>query len=41
MTEKDFLRIKKYDFKEINYCSIDLKFLEKDKLIKQIKKLYD
>ena len=41
MTEKDFLRIKKYDFKEINYCSIDLKFLEKDRLIKQIKKLYD
>ena len=40
-TEKDFFRIKKYQLKEINFCKVKLEILEKDKLINQIKKLYD
>jgi tetraacyldisaccharide 4'-kinase len=40
-TEKDFLRIEKYKLPEINYCSIDLKIKEKEKLISLIKKIYD
>ena len=40
-TEKDFLRIEKYKLTEINYCSIDLKIAEKEKLIGLVEKIYD
>ena len=40
-TEKDFLRIEKHKFSEINYCEVELEVLEKEKLIESIKKIYD
>ena len=40
-TEKDYLRLQKYNFSEIDYCAIELKIVEKDRLINKIKKLYD
>jgi len=40
-TEKDFLRIEKYNFLEINSCPVELEILEKEKFIKSIKKVYD
>ena len=35
-TEKDFFRIKKYQFKNINYLSLRLEIEKKDELIKNI-----
>lgn len=40
-TEKDFLRIEKYNFSEINSCPVELEILEKEKFIKSIKRVYD
>ena len=40
-TEKDFLRIQKFKLNKINFCKINLKIFEKEKLINQIIKLYD
>ena len=40
-TEKDFLRIEKYNFSEINSCPVELEILEKEKFIKSIKAVYD
>ena len=38
-TEKDYLRIKKFQFKEIDYLSVSLKIHDEDLLIKEIKKI--
>ena len=35
-TEKDYLRIKKYNLQKIKYLSIDLKIYEKEKFIKEV-----
>jgi tetraacyldisaccharide 4'-kinase len=40
-TEKDFFRIKNFEFSEINSCKINLVISEKLKLMSLIKKLYD
>lgn len=40
-TEKDYNRIKQFNFKEIIHVKIDLKITGKDKLIKKILKKYD
>jgi len=40
-TEKDFLRMQKFKLNEINFCKVNLKIFEKEKLINQIIKLYD
>ena len=40
-TEKDYNRIKQFNFKEIIHVKIDLKITGKDKLIKKILKEYD
>ena len=40
-TEKDFLRIKKYDFPQISSCNIDLEIMKKSEFINLIKKIYD
>ena len=40
-TEKDFFRIKNFEFSEINSCKISLVISEKLKLMSLIKKLYD
>ena len=38
-TEKDYLRIKKFKLKEIQFCSIELKIFDEKKLINEIKKI--
>ena len=38
-TEKDYLRIKKFQFKEIDYLPVSLKIHDEDLLIKEIKKI--
>ena len=40
-TQKDFLRIKKFNLKEFNNCIIKLEIQNKEKLISLIKNLYD
>ena len=40
-TEKDFFRIKNFEFSEITSCKINLVISEKLKLMSLIKKLYD
>jgi len=40
-TEKDYFRIKKFDFSQIEYLKIDLEINEKEKFLKKILKLYD
>ena len=40
-TEKDYNRIKQFNFKEIMHVKIDLKITGKDKFIKKILKEYD
>ena len=37
-TEKDYFRIKKYNFKNIKFLKIKLDIFEKDKLMKKILK---
>ena len=40
-TEKDYNRIKQFNFKEIMHVKIELKIKRKDKFIKKILKEYD
>ena len=40
-TEKDYLRIAKYNFHEINFCKIKLEIDEKEKFFKFITEVYD
>ena len=40
-TEKDFLRIKNFNFSEIYSCNIILEITKKSELIALIKKIYD
>ena len=40
-TEKDFFRIKNFEFSEITPCKINLEITEKLKLMSLIKKIYD
>ena len=40
-TEKDFLRIKNFNFLEISCCNIKLEISKKSELINLIKKIYD
>ena len=40
MTEKDFFKIKKFNFKNIGYLKVFLEIKEKEKLIARIKKIY-
>ncbi len=40
-TEKDFLRIKKFEIQEINCCFVNLKIFGEEKLLNEINKLYD
>ena len=37
-TEKDYLRLKEFNLKKINFMPIDLKIFEEDKFIKEIEK---
>ena len=41
MTEKDYLRIKKYNISEIKYLKLNLKINEYQKLLDKIIKIYD
>ena len=41
MTEKDFFKIKKFKFKNLDYLKVFLEIKEKEKLINRIKKIYD
>ena len=41
MTEKDFYKIKEFNFKEIKYLKVSLQILEKEKLIKLVNDIYD
>tara|TARA_B100000963_G_scaffold271031_1_gene239226 strand:+ start:3309 stop:4238 length:930 start_codon:yes stop_codon:yes gene_type:complete len=40
-TEKDYLRIAKYDFEEINFCKVNLEIIQKEKFLKFITEVYD
>ena len=41
MTEKDYFKIKDYNFNDIDYLIIALEIIEKEKFIKTVTKLYD
>ena len=41
MTEKDFFKVKEFNFKEIKYLKVSLEILEKERLIKSISNIYD
>ena len=41
MTEKDYLRIKKFKLKYIDYLKVNLEIKQKNKLLKKILKIYD
>ena len=41
MTEKDYFKIKNFNFKKINYLKSFFRNKKKKKFIKKIKKLYD
>ena len=40
MTEKDYFKIKNYNFEQINYLKVSLEINRKDKLLKKLN-LYD
>ena len=41
MTEKDFCRIKDYNYSSIDYAEVDLIINQKEKLLNDISKIYD
>ena len=41
MTEKDFFKVSKFKFKDLNFLKVNLKIFNKDKLMQKIKKLHD
>ena len=41
MTEKDFFKINKFKFNNLDYLKVSLKLNNKDKLIDRIKTLHD
>ena len=41
MTEKDFYKIKKYDFDKVNFLKVELKIADQENFIKVLKDLYD
>ena len=41
MTEKDFCRIKDYNYSNIDYAEVDLIINQKEKLLNDISKIYD
>ena len=40
-SEKDYYRIKKYNFKEVKYIKIKLNISDEDKFLKKLINLYD
>ena len=41
MTEKDYYKIKDFNFKEIDYLKVELEIKKKKKFLEKIKKIYD
>ena len=41
MTEKDYFKVKKYNFNEIKYLKISIEIKEKDKFFNKINRLYE
>ena len=41
MTEKDFFKIKKFNYNEVKYLKIEMKINNCEKLIKLISEIYD
>ena len=41
MTEKDFFKIKDFNFKKINYLKVELQIKEKRKFLERIIKTYE
>ena len=41
MTEKDFYKIKKYDFDKVNFLKVELKIVDQENFNKVLKDLYD
>ncbi len=41
MTEKDFYKIKKYDFDKVNFLKVELKIVDQENFNKVLKNLYD
>ena len=41
MTEKDYYKIKDFNFKEVQYLKVNLEIKNKDQFLREINKLYD
>ena len=41
MTEKDYFKIKDYDFSNLHYLKVSLEIKEKGKLLKKITRLHE
>jgi len=41
MTEKDYFKIKDFNFKEINYLKVILEIKEKENFLKKIESIYE
>ena len=41
MTEKDYYKVKEFNFKEVQYLKVNLEVKNKDRFLREINKLYD